>query len=155
MPGKFSWRCSGAGWKPAVHSLKDDSFDGAFVSGLLDGVFQLRRDRRNLHFGHCVAHLKDFRASVNAKSAGSAIIFNSNFHVGLQKRLVASTVTHNRLLYLFCGSKGKCFLFEVEKTPLRTYNQSLARGGFLINLSWSGPMQASGVNLVRRGTEQP
>jgi hypothetical protein len=57
-----------------------DSFDGTFIGGLLGGIFKLRRDLVGNDFSDFVAHLKNFRAGLDAQAAGSTAIVNSDFH---------------------------------------------------------------------------
>jgi hypothetical protein len=55
-------------------------FDGAFVGGLLSGVFEFSGDLIHQNYGYGIAHCKDFRASADTKTTRSAGIVNSNFH---------------------------------------------------------------------------
>ena len=58
----------------------DDCLDGAFFSGLLNGVLVLFRNIIDDNLGHLVAQLENFRAGIRTKPAGSAGIFNFDFH---------------------------------------------------------------------------
>jgi hypothetical protein len=57
-----------------------DCLDRTLVGGLLGGIFVLRRDLFDNHFGYIKTHLEYFRAGLNAKTAGSTAIVNSDFH---------------------------------------------------------------------------
>jgi hypothetical protein len=66
--------------KSCQHLFYDDCLDGAFVGCLLDIVFVLGGNFVNDNFRHLVAHLEHFGAGIDAKSAGRASIFNSDYH---------------------------------------------------------------------------
>jgi hypothetical protein len=58
-------------------------FDGAFVGGLLGGVFEFGGDLIDQNYGYCIAHREDFWTSGNAKAASGAGIIDCNFHTNL------------------------------------------------------------------------
>lgn len=58
----------------------DDCLDGTFVSGLLDGLLELRRDHIDLHLGQLIAQLKDVRTGITTKPTGGASIFDFDCH---------------------------------------------------------------------------
>jgi len=60
--------------------FNNNRFDGAFVGGLLNGFFQLRRHIIDDDLGNFAPHLEYFRAGVNAYSAGGATVFDPHFH---------------------------------------------------------------------------
>ena len=55
--------------------LNGNSFDWAFISGLLGGRLNLCWYRVCYYFGDIAAHLENFRAYLTAETAGYTIIF--------------------------------------------------------------------------------
>jgi len=60
--------------------LNDYRLGGAFVGGLLDGIFAPGRNLNDLYLCHIIAHLKDLRTGINTQSAGRAGIFYPYIH---------------------------------------------------------------------------
>lgn len=57
-----------------------NSFNRAFVGGLLGEVFEFGRDLIDKDRGYGIAHGINFRTGANTKAAGGAGIVNCNFH---------------------------------------------------------------------------
>jgi hypothetical protein len=60
--------------------IGDNCLDRAFISGLLNGIFELFRNFIDNNDGHFIAHVENIGTGIDTKPASGAGVLNSYYH---------------------------------------------------------------------------